>query len=167
MSNRRTRRSGQSTSITQSATTISSELTANAEGPVSDPKKAALIAGLTMTRSKVTLGPLPAAEELESYGRVLPGLDQKIVQWAEDEGKHRREMQKLELGFARDAMASDVGTQRLVVWLLFAISLIFACLMGYALYLNSAPAAIAAVVGAIAPIVGAFSIRRKSQKEAE
>lgn len=114
-----------------------------------------------MIQSKLTQGPLPPAEDLQKYGEVMPGLDQRIVQWAEDEGKHRREMQKLELGFARDAMKLDVGTQRIGMWFLFAISMAFAGLMGYALYIKSEPGAIAAVVAAIAPLVGAFVVSRR------
>ena len=38
-------------------------------------------------------GPIPTADEILQYDKVLPGLGGRIVRWAEDEQKHRIDME--------------------------------------------------------------------------
>ena len=40
-------------------------------------------------------GPLPPAAELARYEKVVPGSAARIVKWAEEEGEHRRAMERL------------------------------------------------------------------------
>lgn len=39
-------------------------------------------------------GPIPLPEMLREYEEMIPGLGARMVEWAEDEAKHRRQMER-------------------------------------------------------------------------
>ena len=52
------------------------------------PKIQAFVTEFEMFRS-----PLLPPEVMERYGKVVPGLDRKLVEWTEEESGHRRKME--------------------------------------------------------------------------
>lgn len=54
--------------------------------------------------TSIYAGPLPAAEELKRYEEIQTGLADRIVRMAEEQGNHRREIEKLVIeGRIRDS----------------------------------------------------------------
>src|SRR5437867_4132424 len=48
---------------------------------------------LTSVQARSFTGPLPHPEILEHYDRISPGTSWQIIQWATDEGRHRRQIE--------------------------------------------------------------------------
>lgn len=97
--------------------------------------------------------PLLPPEILERYGNVIPGLDGKLVEWAEEETRHRRSLEREAFEEAkvlrnRSAWAGPVVA---VVGLLVSAAVIVST--------NSAPGAFVGSVIAIVSVGGPFAAR--------
>lgn len=101
-------------------------------------------------------GPLPHPAVLAQYDKAMPGLSEKLVLWAEDETRHRRDME-------RSVFAEE---RRGRLWgqaggaLISVLGLVLASGLGVvaAIY-NSAFAAAVATVIAIVSVGGPFAAR--------
>lgn len=57
------------------------------------------------TFRKVHKGPLPAPEVLEQYENILPGAADRIIMLAENQAKHRQDLEKIAVkGAVRDSL---------------------------------------------------------------
>lgn len=72
----------------------------------SDPTQAANILKFDVTR-RVRTGPIPPAEELEKYEKLLPGLADRIVKMAEKEQTHQHDLQKT--GLKGEILEARIG----------------------------------------------------------
>lgn len=98
---------------------------------------------LLMQRSISHHGPIPPPELIEGYERIVPGLGEKIVGWADSQHNHRLELEKTATTGAERRM--DVAQKQ--AFYLAACGIIAATgLGGYMLYLGSNNWAIALVV---------------------
>jgi len=70
-------------------------------------------------------GPLPPPEVLRQYEAVSPGLAMRIVEMAEQEGAHRREMENRSLQGEFEAMRRDFREARWGQIFAFVIALAF------------------------------------------
>lgn len=97
--------------------------------------------------------PLLPPEVLERYGNAIPGLDRKLVEWSEEETKHRRSLEReaFEETKALRNRSSWAGPVVAVVGLLISALVIVST--------NSAPGAVVASIIAIVSVGGPFAAR--------
>ena len=62
---------------------------------------------MMMQVSRAYSGPLPSPEALEKYNQVLPGAAERILAMAENQGKHRQDIE-------RKVIESNAFVQKLV-----------------------------------------------------
>jgi uncharacterized membrane protein len=70
-------------------------------------------------------GPLPPPEILQGYEDAFPGAAERIFKMAEDQGEHRRELEKQAFGIEKEGMVRSFAEARLGQILAFAISALF------------------------------------------
>lgn len=110
------------------------------------PKHVAIIRE-TLIEHSYHSGPLPSPETLEQYGKVVPGLAEKIVGMAEREQTHRHELEREDL--KQDRREASRGQYLGFVTILL---LIVAALL--ALWLGSWPVALGFLAPAVFQTVG-------------
>lgn len=69
-------------------------------------------------------GPLPPPEVLRDYGEVIPGLPDKIVEMAENEQKHRHDLEQTDLGSDRLEAKRGQYLGAVTMWLLVLAALL-------------------------------------------
>ena len=52
---------------------------------------------LSLSQQKISVGPIPPAEELEAYERVYPGAAERIFDGFDEERKHRHQRENKEI----------------------------------------------------------------------
>lgn len=101
-------------------------------------------------------GPIPSPQILAGYEQILPGAAERVVAMAEKEQEHRHRMEsRMVSGTLRTVLVGQVlgGALGLVV-----------CTGGtWAIIQGQATGGAVAVVSALASMVGAFLLGRKSQ----
>lgn len=58
-------------------------------------------------------GPLPPPEILQGYEAAFPGAAERILRMAEDQGAHRRDMEKQALGIQKEGIHCEFAEARL------------------------------------------------------
>lgn len=101
-------------------------------------------------------GPLPHPGVLAQYDKAMPGLSEKLVLWAEDETRHRRDIERKVFDEERRSRlwGQAIGAVVSLVGLLAASGLGFIA----AIYSSAAAAGVAIVV-AIVSVGGPFAAR--------
>ena len=113
----------------------------------------------TVTREYHTFrSPLLPPEVMRQYGEVIPGLEEKLVQWTEDETSHRRGMELAAFDEARQLrMRAQIAGPLLAVLSVVVASSI-------ALYNPSWAGAAIATVIVIAGVGGPFAARQLASR---
>lgn len=98
-------------------------------------------------------GPLPPPEVLREFDQIIPGAAERILSMAEQEGVHRRELEKriVRVGTHNDSVGMYLAT------------LVAICFMGVAAYAIQKGYTVSAVIIALAEIV-ALAIVHVSRK---
>jgi uncharacterized membrane protein len=113
-------------------------------------------ASIEVTEATSFSGPLPPPDLLAEYEQVIPGLADRIVRMAEEEGRHRRWLQRALLRFSWGGLISGL-----------AIAMTG---LGGGFYLidqGKSPEGMTSIVGALATLLAVFLMRgrRSSAKE--
>lgn len=104
--------------------------------------------------TQVHVGPLPSPDDLQRYDEIQPGLAGRIVQMAENEARHRHDMDKT-------VMQNTFRERRLGQVLGFAIG-VFTIAAGAYVAVSGAQAAGAIISGsAVVGLVSVFVLGRK------
>jgi uncharacterized membrane protein len=100
-------------------------------------------------------GPLPLAAELEAYEKVVPGSAERIVTWAEEEGKHRRALEQMIVrSGAKNSSRGAIFAFVIAVLVIATGAAII--LTGQAVY------GFVLVIAALTSLIGVFAIGRRS-----
>jgi len=100
-------------------------------------------------------GRLPPPEVLEKYNQAMPGLDERIITMAEQQGRHRQEIEK-----TSNAFVQKVGP------LLGFIVAMTAVIGGIMLVLKGKDGyGLAAIITALASLAGVFIYGKKQQRK--
>ena len=91
---------------------------------------------LSLSQQKISVGPIPPAEELEAYERVYPGADERIFDGFDEERKHRHQRENKEIDgilIIEKKKVGIVGRGQLFAFILGLIILVFC---GYLIYIG-------------------------------
>lgn len=115
---------------------------------MSPEEKRAEIVGVATEISRFS-GPLPPPEALEMYNRILPGAADRILKMAEDQEKHRQDIE-------RQVVRSNVFSQKagLVMGFMVAITAIVGGI--WLALVGSSAVGLTAIISALAALVGVF-----------
>lgn len=107
-------------------------------------------------RLEITRGPLPRPEVLADYERALPGLAEKLVEWTENETRHRHQFEDRSFEEAK-----SLRSRAQVLGVLVAmIGLVVSGVVGVFSAINgSVSGATAASVIAVVSVGGPFAAR--------
>lgn len=98
-------------------------------------------------------GPIPDPMSLEKYESIQPGFADRIISMAENEAKHRHEMET-------QAMMHTVRISNLGIIFAFISVLVFGGLIFYALCRGLNVSALGVAIAAIASVAGVFVFMR-------
>jgi uncharacterized membrane protein len=123
---------------------------------------------VSMVSASLHMGPLPPADVLEKYDRIVPGSAERIIGWVETESQHRRAREIEAQAQYGSFMATQLSQAKLGLILGFILAL---AAMGAAVVaLVTGHETAAAVIGGL-DIVGLASIfvygSRQQQRESE
>lgn len=99
-------------------------------------------------------GPLPPATELVKYNEACPGAAERIIAMAENQAKHRQEMERTE---SRNRMKLSIVAMSCSTICVIVLSGIIA----YAIHEGAVGAAIATSISAIAAVAGLFFYHKR------
>lgn len=103
-------------------------------------------------------GPLPPPEILEKYNQVMPGLAERIISMAEQQGKHRQ-------GLERTVVESNAFVQKVGPFLGFVVAMT-AVIGGIELVLRGKDGyGLAAIITALASLAGVFIYGKSKQRK--
>src|SRR5437879_5097709 len=103
-------------------------------------------------------GPLPPPEILEKYNQAMPGLAERIISMAEQQARHRQELEKT-------VIKSNAFVQKVGPFLGFIVAMT-AVAGGTLLVLKGKDAyGLAAIIGALASLAGVFIYGKKKQRK--
>lgn len=103
-------------------------------------------------------GPLPPPEILEKYNRVFPGLAERIIGMAEQQSKHRQNLEKT-------VVDSNAFVQKAGPFLGFVVAMT-AVVGGIELILKGKDGyGLAAIIGALASLAGVFIYGKTRQRK--
>lgn len=105
-------------------------------------------------------GPLPPPDVLAAYERVLPGSADRIIRMAEDQGSHRR-------GLERQELAANIRTQSQGQWLAFVIALLVSAGGIYLLATGNGVSGLVALLTPLAGLVALFLVSRSRRADKE
>ncbi len=103
-------------------------------------------------------GPIPDPHSLEKYENIHPGFADRIITMAENEAKHRHEVEIMLV--RKDSRISAMG----VVFAFFSV-IMFCLLIFYALYKGNNMETLAVAIGAIASVAGIFVFVRSRKNK--
>lgn len=103
-------------------------------------------------------GPIPDPVSLEKYENIKPGFADRIITMAENEAKHRHEIETFMV--QKSSRVSTLG----VVFAFISV-VIFGLLIFYALYKGSDVATLGVAIGAIASVAGIFIVMRSRKNK--
>lgn len=111
-------------------------------------------------------GPLPTPSDFLAYGEVLPDAPERILRMAEEEQRHRHEIENSKIEIMKEQQQADNKNGR--IGLIAGIIIVICVLaVGYYLIINGKEASgWASIIGAAAAIITAF-INIKKQTEAQ
>lgn len=87
-------------------------------------------------------GPLPPPRLLREFDEAVPGSAAKIIANWQDEGSHRRQLERDESDSARDGLRRQLGFQARGQWFALTVALAGFVVAGYALRLGHPAAAV-------------------------
>jgi len=103
-------------------------------------------------------GPLPPPEVLEKYNQAMPGLAERIISMAEQQGRHRQEIEKTVIN-------SNAFVQKVGPFLGFIVAMT-AVIGGIVLILKGKDGyGLAAIITALASLAGVFIYGKKQQRK--
>jgi uncharacterized membrane protein len=103
-------------------------------------------------------GPLPPPEILEKYNQALPGLGERIICMAEQQARHRQEIEKT-------VVNSNAFVQKVGPFLGFVVAMT-AVVGGIELILRGKDGyGLSAIIGALASLAGVFIYGKSQQKK--
>ena len=103
-------------------------------------------------------GPLPPPEILEKYNQAMPGLAERIISMAEQQGRHRQEIEKTVIN-------SNAFVQKVGPFLGFIVAMT-AVIGGIVLILKGKDGyGLAAIITALASLAGVFIYGKKQQRK--
>ena len=108
----------------------------------------------SMVHAHISMGPLPAAEELKQYERILPGAAERILSMAKHQAAHRQALEK------RDAQDQRLGI--VFAFTLALVALIVGCLV--VLHDHPVPGALFGLSG-VGGIVATFIYGTRSNRK--
>ncbi len=98
-------------------------------------------------------GPLPPSSELGAYDRLVPGSAKRMMDWAEEEGKHRRDMERVVIpGNSKRADRGQI--------LGFVLALATLALAAALMFTGFSAWGVAIVIAEIAGLAGVFVFGR-------
>lgn len=103
-------------------------------------------------------GPLPPPEELAKYERILPGSADRIIRMAEEQAKHRQQLESTVIG-------SNATVQK---WGLGCAFVVAMTAIGGGIWLSlkgMSGAGLTSIIAALAALVGVFVYGRSTQKK--
>jgi|SRR5271154_3497962 len=102
-------------------------------------------------------GPLPPPEVLEKYNQAMPGLAERIINMAEQQARHRQEIEKTVIN-------SNAFVQKVGPFLGFIVAMT-AVVGGVLLVLKGKDGyGLAAIITALASLAGVFIYGKKQQR---
>ena len=110
-------------------------------------------------------GPFPSAESFRQYEETTPGAGDRILSMAEDEQRHRHEMEKIALEASIEDAKQAREERRRAQWLAWSLSLtvlVFGCGL---IFLGHQTAGLSITGGTIVGIIVAF-LRNARRSEA-
>ena len=122
-----------------------------------DKKRAVLIA-VQRTLTKIYSGPLPDPETLSEYNKVMPNAAERIFSEFEEQGKHRRELEK-------HAIKSQFSQSNRGQNFAFIICISFLLVSGACIYLDHDWAGGALGLGSLTGLVTVFIKGKEYQKQ--
>lgn len=105
-------------------------------------------------------GIMPDPESMQEYENLLPGFTERILAMTEEEGKHRRAIEKSIIASNRVLALCGIASALLSV-------LVITALCFYAFYLGHPIQAAAIAIGVIAALAGTFLYRKQTKPEQE
>lgn len=103
-------------------------------------------------------GPLPPPEILDKYNQVVPGLAERIISMAEQQGKHRQALE-------RTVVDSNAFVQKVGPFLGFVVAMT-AVAGGIELILRGRDGyGLAAIIAALASLAGVFIYGKSKQRK--
>jgi uncharacterized membrane protein len=114
--------------------------------------------GMMVVQAAQFSGPLPPPALLEHYDAIHPGAADRIIRMAEEQGAHRREMEKL-------TVKADILGQRwgLVLGFVLAMTIVIGGI--WLISKGMAVSGLVAIIGAIAGPVGVFVYGKHQQRK--
>ena len=109
-------------------------------------------------RAEFFEGPLPHPETLAEYDRISPGAASRILAMAEEQSKHRQELEKL-------VVRSNTRSQDRGPILGFILALMVICIGGYLLLTDKEIYGLVALIAALAAVVVPFITGKRAQRE--
>ncbi|MFP3941314.1 MAG: DUF2335 domain-containing protein [Thermoanaerobaculia bacterium] len=122
-----------------------------------DPREEAGALLISATRFS---GPLPPPEVLSAYQEALPGSAERIIQMAEEQGTHRRQMESREL-------AAQIKSQTRGQYLASIVALLVSGGGIYLLAMGQSVTGLVALLTPLAGLVGLFLVSRSKKNEAD
>jgi uncharacterized membrane protein len=113
---------------------------------------------LQQVQMQLSIGPLPSPQVLAEYAKIYPGLEKIIVQMAQEQSKHRMEIEKIFIP-SREKQ-SNKGQN-----FAFIITCLLIILAGFALYYKYPAVAIVVAGSTIIPVITLFIGKNKQIKE--
>ena len=110
-------------------------------------------AAVSIRKTASYSGPIPPPMALEQYESIQPGFANRIITMAENEAKHRHEMEK-------QAVEHTIRMSNMGIIFAFITVLIFGALIFYALYRGLNVSTLGVAIGAIASVAGVFVFMR-------
>ena len=103
-------------------------------------------------------GPIPSPENLAKYDEIHPGLAERIIQMAESESIHRREIEKrMTISYTKSAYMG-------MFFAFFSVCIV-SFLVYYSIFKGFGKEAAYIAVGAIATVAGVFILFRRAAKK--
>lgn len=103
-------------------------------------------------------GPLPPPEALEKYNQALPGAAERIIKMAEEQSKHRQHLEKT-------VIESNAFVQKIGPFLGFVVAMTVVAGGFYLVAKGKDGYGIAAIIAALASLVGVFVYAKSKQKK--
>lgn len=115
--------------------------------------------GITMQAvSESFSGPLPAPQTLERYNLIVPGAAERIIVMAEKQQDHRQNLERM-------VVESNTQSQTQGLWLGFILAIVVVISGAFLIYLGHDVYGLAAIITALASLVGVFIYGKYQQKK--
>lgn len=111
------------------------------------------------------LGPIPPAEHLAAYNHVVPGLADKIVEWADKELSHRHKLEEAVTEAEIKHLAASDGDGRTGLWLGFFLAVLLLAVSGIIAWRGAVWAAVTLATGTLGVLTSVFVYGSRKRKK--